>query len=320
MRVAILDDYQGVALHSADWSDVEARADIEVFSDHLDDEARLADRLRHFEAIVLMRERTPVPASLLARLPKLRLLVTTGMGNAAIDLAAATEAGVTVCGTRGLNYPTAELTWGLILALARRIPAEDAAIRAGHWQTTLGEGLQGKTLGVIGLGRLGSQVAHVGRAFGMDVVAWSRSLTAARAAEAGAGLSPSKEALLERADVVSIHVVLNDGSRGLLGGAELARMKPSAYLVNTSRGPIVEEAALIEALRTRTIAGAGLDVFDREPLPADHPLLDLDNAVLTPHLGYVTKETYEVFYGDAVEDVVAYLDGRPVRVIGSRGG
>jgi phosphoglycerate dehydrogenase-like enzyme len=315
MRVAILDDYQNVALQSADWDRVREQAELEVFSDHLEDEAMLAARLGGFDAIVLMRERTPFRRSLFTQLPKLRLLVTTGMGNAAIDLAAAADAGVTVCGTRGLDYPTAELTWGLILALFRRIPQEDTEARAGRWQTTIGEGLQGKTLGVLGLGRLGSQVATVGLAFGMDVMAWSQNLTTERATEIGAELAPSIEALLERADIVSVHLVLSDRTRGLLGAAQLARMKQNAYLVNTSRGPIVEEGALIDALKSRSIAGAGLDVFDREPLPPRHPLLGLNNVVLTPHIGYVTKETYEVFYADAVEDLAGFLDGAPVRVI-----
>ena len=314
MNVAILDDYQGVALLSADWSEVERRATITVFNDHADEDL-VAARLQDFEVVVLMRERTAFPRSLFERLPQLRLLVTTGMGNAAIDLEAARDAGVTVCGTGGLGYPTAELTWGLILALVRRIPAEHAAIHEGRWQTTLGEGLHGKTLGVLGLGRLGSRVATVGRAFGMEVLAWSQHLTRERTDEAGAELAPSKEDLLERADVVTIHLVLSERTRGLVGAAELARMRASAYLVNTSRGPIVDEPALFEALRTRLIAGAGLDVFDEEPLPAAHPLLELDNVVLTPHLGYVTKETYEIFYREAAEDIVAFLEGAPVRVL-----
>ncbi len=317
MRVAILDDYQGVALASADWSAVRARCEVVAYPDHLADEAALAARLRDAEIVIAMRERTPFPRSLFERLPNLRLLVTTGMGNRSIDAAAARDAGVTFCGTRGLDYPTAELTWGLILALVRRIPAEGRAIREGRWQTTVGEGLKGKTLGVLGLGRLGSQVATVGRAFGMDVVAWSQHLTRERTDALGVALAASKEELLERADVLTIHLVLSDRTRGLLGAADLARMRPTAYLVNTSRGPIVDEPALVEALRTRSIAGAGLDVFDPEPLPAGHPLRSLDNVVLTPHLGYVTKETYAVFYGDAVEDVIAFLDGAPVRVIGA---
>lgn len=316
MQVAVLDDYQGVALGSADWVPVTERAEVVVFSDHLADEAALAERLQDFDVVVLMRERTPFPRSLFKRLPKLRLLVTTGARNASVDAQAAADAGVTYCGTGGLGYPTAELTWGLILALVRRIAAEDAAVRSGRWQTTVGEGLQGKTLGVIGLGRLGSQVASVGLAFGMSVVAWSENLTRERTDEVGVELASSKAELLERSEVVTIHLVLSDRTRGLIGAAELGQMRESAYLVNTSRGPIVDEGALVEALRSGAIAGAGIDVFETEPLPAGHPLLSLENVVLTPHVGYVTRETYEVFYGEAVEDIVAFLDGSPVRVIG----
>jgi len=318
MRVAILDDYQGVAYHSADWSGVQARGELRAYHEHIPDEATLVAQLHDFDVVVLMRERTPFPRSLFERLPNLRLLVTTGMGNAAVDLLAARDAGVTVCGTRGLNYPTAELAWGLILALVRRIPVEDRAVREGRWQTTLGEGLQGKTLGVIGLGRLGSQVAAIGKAFGMEVVAWSQNLARDRTEALGVTFAESKDDLLQRSDVISIHLVLSARTRGLIGAEELGRMRSSSYLVNTSRGPIVDEEALIEALRSRLIAGAGLDVFDQEPLPQDHALLALDNVVLTPHLGYVTRETYEVFYGDAVEDIVAFLDGSPVRVITPR--
>jgi phosphoglycerate dehydrogenase-like enzyme len=261
-----------------------------------------------------MRERTPFQRSLLQRLPQLRLLVTTGMRNASIDLQAAVDNGVTVCGTEGLPYPTAELTWGLILALARQIPREDHATRNGQWQVSLGVGLQRLVLGVIGLGRLGSQVATVGKAFGMEVLAWSQNLTAERAAQCGATLV-EKDDLLSRADVVTIHLILGERSRGLIGARELGLMKPTAYLVNTSRGPIVDEAALIQALEQGRIAGAGLDVFDEEPLPLNHPLRRLENTVLTPHMGYVTRDTYEVFYGQAVEDVQAFLRGSPVRVL-----
>lgn len=314
VQVAVLDDYQDVALHMADWGRLPAETQVQVFRDHLKDEDALVERLKGFPIIVAMRERTPFPRRVLERLPNLRLLITTGMRNASIDVAAAAGCGVTVCGTRGLGYPTAELTWGLILALFRRIPQEDRATRAGHWQVSLGEGLHGKVLGMLGLGNLGSQVARVGAAFGMSVIAWSQNLTAERAAEVGATLV-SKEDLLRQADVVSIHLVLSDRSRNLIGARELALMKPTAYLVNTSRGPIVEEQALIAALEKGTIAGAGLDVFDDEPLPLDHPLRRLDRTVLTPHLGYVTVETYRVFYGDAIDNIDAFLKGTPVRVI-----
>jgi phosphoglycerate dehydrogenase-like enzyme len=312
--VAVLDDYQGVALEMADWRALGPAVDVQVFRDHLKDEDRLVDRLAPFHAVVAMRERTPFLQRLLQRLPALRLLVTTGAANASIDLDGASRLGILVCGTRGLKYPTAELTWGLILAQARHIPREDQATRRGRWQMTLGTGLQGKVLGVIGLGTLGSQVAAIGRAFGMSVIAWSQNLTANRAAECGAALV-SKEELLNRADIVTIHLKLSDRTHGFLGARELALMKPTAFLVNTSRGPIVEEGALIEALRRGAIAGAALDVFDDEPLPSDHPLRRLENTVITPHLGYVTREGYEVFYRDAVEDVRAFFDGNPVRAL-----
>jgi len=313
-RVAILDDYQNVARRMADWASLPAGTDVVVFADHLKEMGAVAARLADFDAVVAMRERTAFPRALLERLPRLKLLVTTGMRNASIDVGAAVERGITVCGTSGLPYPTAELTWGLILALARHIPAEDRATREGRWQVSCGLGMNGKTLGVIGLGGLGSRVAKIGSAFEMEVIAWSQNLTAARAAEVGAKLV-TKDELLSRSDVVSIHLVLGDRSRGLLGAAELARMKRTAYLINTSRGPIVDEAALVAALRQGTIAGAGLDVFDDEPLPLDHPLRSLPNTVLTPHLGYVTEEGYRIFYGQALEDVKAWLGGQPVRVL-----
>jgi len=313
-RIALLDDYQGVALRFADWSSLPAGTEVVAFADHLADLDALAARLAPFDGVVVMRERTPVTAPLLERLPNLRLLVTTGMRNASIDLAAATARSVTVCGTAGLPYPTAELTWGLILSLMRRIPTEDRATREGRWQVTVGEGLNGKTLGLLGLGTLGSRVAKVGRAFEMQLLAWSQNLTAERAAEAGATLV-GRDELLARADIVSVHLVLSERTRGLIGTRELALMKRSAYLVNTSRGPIVDEAALIAALRAGTIAGAGLDVFDEEPLPATHPFRQLPSTVITPHLGYVTDETYRIFYSHAREDVEAFLRGAPVRVL-----
>jgi phosphoglycerate dehydrogenase-like enzyme len=313
-RVAILDDYQNVARRMADWASLPAGNEVVVFAEHLSSTDAVAKRLADFDGVVAMRERTPFPRALLERLPKLKLLVTTGMRNASIDVAAAIERGVTVCGTAGLPYPTAELTWGLILGLFRRIPTEDRATREGRWQVSCGLGLNGKTLGVIGLGGLGSRVAKIGRAFEMDVIAWSQNLTAARATEVGATLV-TKDDLLARSDVVSIHLVLGERSRGLIGARELARMKRTAYLVNTSRGPIVDEAALVEAVRKGTIAGAGLDVYDEEPLPLDHPLRNLPSTVITPHLGYVTEEGYKIFYGHALEDVKGWLAGQPVRVL-----
>jgi phosphoglycerate dehydrogenase-like enzyme len=318
MRVAILDDYQSVALALADWQSLHPHAQMQAFADHLDDPGALARRLHAFDCVVLMRERTPFPRELFDKLPNLRLLITPGLRNASIDVAAATERKVQVCGTDMLPYPTAELTWGLILALFRHIPAEDRAVREGRWQTTLGLGVRGKTLGVIGLGRLGTQVARIGKAFGMEVVAWSQNLTAERAAEAGAALA-GKDDLFARADVVSIHVVLSPRSRGLVGAAELRRMKPTAFLVNTSRAPVVDEAALIAALGERRIAGAGLDVFEPEPLAKDHPLLKLDNVVITPHLGYVTEENYRLAYGQVLEAIRAFLDGKVLRPINQLG-
>lgn len=314
LRVAILDDYQEVALKMADWSVLPADVKIQVFTDHLSDQNVIAERLKDFEIIVAMRERTPFPKTLLERLPRLKLLVTTGTRNAAIDMEAASKLGIVVSGTGLLIQPTAELTWGLILALLRNIPYEDQATRSGHWQLRIGVGLHGKVLGTLGLGKIGSQIATFGKAFGMSLLAWSQNLTPERAAQCGATLV-GKEELLSRSDIVTIHLVLSDRTRGLIGARELALMKPTAYLINTSRGPIVEEKALIEALEKGIIAGAALDVFDVEPLPLDHPFRRLKNTVITPHIGYVTKETYQVFFGDAVEDIQAFLAGKPIRVL-----
>lgn len=313
-RVAVLDDYQQVALTSADWSPLDGRAAITVFAGHLADPAALVRRLAPFEVVVAMRERTPFPAEVLRQLPALRLLVTTGMANAAIDVAEAARRGVLVCGTGGSGAGTAELTWALIMALVRSIPAEDAGVRAGGWQHTVGRELAGRTLGLLGLGRIGARVAGYARAFGMDVIAWSQHLTADRARDCGAALAGKPE-LFARAGVVSIHLRLSGRTTGLVGAEELALLGPDGYLVNTSRGPIVDEAALVAALRGNVIAGAALDVFGTEPLPAGHPLRSLPNTVLTPHLGYVTEEGYAVFYGEAVADIVAWLDGSPVRLL-----
>jgi phosphoglycerate dehydrogenase-like enzyme len=298
-RIAILDDYQDVARRFADWDSL--GADVVVFTEHHDD----IGHLEPFDVIMAMRERTPFPRERLERLPNLKLLVTTGMGNAAIDTEAARELGITVAGTGGTPTHTAELTWGLILALARHIPDEDRAVRAGGWQHTVGFELAGRTLGVIGLGRLGSQVARIGEAFGMNVIAWSQNMDTPL----------TKEELLRRADVVTIHVRLSERTTGLIGADELALMKRTAYLINTSRGPIVDEDALLAALRDGQIAGAGLDTYDIEPLPADHPLRSAPNTVLTPHVGYVTDASYARFYEDAVEDIAAWLRGEPIRLI-----
>jgi phosphoglycerate dehydrogenase-like enzyme len=314
LAIAILDDYQDVARSFAAWDDLDA--DVTVFTDHVDAPAALAARLAPYDVLVAMRERTPFGADLLARLPRLRLLVTTGMANAAIDLRAAAAHGVVVCGTRIMPGPTAGLTWGLILGLLRRIPEELGNVRAGGWQTTVGVDLDGLTLGLVGFGRLGHRVAAVARAFEMDVIAWSRNLDPEDAR--AAGVEPvAFEALLERSDVLSVHTRLSERTQGLIGAAELARMKPGAILVNTSRGPIVDEDALVAALRDGTIGGAALDVFDREPLAPDHPLRCAPNALVTPHIGYVTTANYELFYGDAVEDIAAFAAGAPVRVLGA---
>ena len=311
MRVAVLDDYQRVAARFADWERLTPHEPTFLHEPLADPAAALEP----FEVVCAMRERTPFPAALLERLPRLRLLVTTGMRNAAIDVAAARARGVVVCGTESVGHTTAELTWGLILALARRIPQEDAALRAGSWQTSVGVALRGRTLAVLGLGRVGSAVAAIGAAFGMRVVAWSEHLTAERAAAAGAELVPRDE-LFRAADVLTVHVVLSERTRGLVGAAELGAMKPSALLVNTSRGPVVDTAALVAALESGALAGAGLDVYDEEPLPPGSPLLRAPNTVLTPHLGYVSEESYAVFYPQVLEAIEAWLAGAPVRVLG----
>jgi phosphoglycerate dehydrogenase-like enzyme len=314
LHIAVLDDYQSVASTYADWSLLPESAQVVEFHDSVADQDALVARLAPFDVVVAMRERSAFPRHVLERLPNLRLLVTTGARNASVDLQAAADHGITVCGTGANGSGPVELTWALILAVTRHVPQEDAAIRAGAWQQTVGTDLAGARLGVVGLGRLGAKVATVGQAFGMDVVAWSQNLTDERAREVGVR-RVDKDELLATADVVTVHLVLSDRTRGLIGRSELARMKRTAYLINTSRGPIVDESALIDALRDGSIAGAGLDVFDQEPLPADHPLRELRRTVLTPHLGYVTEKTYEVFYRDAVEDVAAFLAGAPVRVL-----
>jgi phosphoglycerate dehydrogenase-like enzyme len=316
-RIAVLDDYQSIATTYGDWSAVPQPAEIVVFHDHVAAEDDVVARLSAFDIVVAMRERTPFPRSLLSRLPNLRLLVTSGVRNKSIDLGAATDLGITVCGTGNLSTPAVELTWALILAAVRNVPQEDAGMRAGGWQHTVGGDLAGGTLGVVGLGRLGERVARIGQAFGMDVVAWSQNLTDERAAEVGAR-RVDKDELFATADVVTVHVVLSDRTTGLVGADELALMKHTAVLVNTSRGPVVDEQALIDAVRDGRIAGAGLDVFDVEPLPVDHPLRELRRVVLTPHIGYGTRGSYAIYHGEAVEDVVAWLAGSPVRVMNPR--
>ena len=312
-RIAILDDYQGVAATAAPW---ESLADCEVtaFGRHMAGEDTVAEALAEFDVVVAMRERTPFPASLLARLPRLKLLVTTGSRNAAIDMKAARAQGVPVSGTAMLGYPAAEHAWALVMALFKRTSEEDRAMHGGGWQVGFSDGLYGKTLGIMGLGRLGQRVARMGLAFEMKVIAWNPSLTDGEAAEHGV-TRVDKDRLFAESDVLTLHVVLNDGTRGIVGAPELAAMKETAYLVNTSRGPVVDEAALIAALQRRTIAGAGIDVYDVEPLPAEHPLRRMGNAVLTGHTGYVTRENYRVAYGDAVVNVRAWLGGKPVNVV-----
>ena len=313
-KVAVLDDYQEVALEMADWKSLPSGTEVTVFKNHLSDECDVSKRLAEFEVVSAMRERTPFPKRLLESLPNLKLLVTTGMRNASIDVPAASKLGITVCGTEGLGYPTAELTWGLIVSLARKISEENSSSRSGSWQTTLGIGLNGKTLGILGLGNLGSQVARIGNAFGMNVVSWSQNLTKSKAAENEVTLVSFDE-LMESSDFLSIHTVLSDRTRNLIGRRELNLMKPSAFLVNTSRGPIVNEEALVQALREGVISGAGLDVFDTEPLPYGHPFLTLSNTLITPHMGYVTIEGYKIFYSQTVECIGQYLNGTPIRVL-----
>jgi phosphoglycerate dehydrogenase-like enzyme len=313
-RLAILDDYQDVARSYADWTRLQPHVDLSVFNDHLSDLDDLATRLEPFELILAMRERTPFPRELIERLPNLRLLVTTGSANRAIDVAAAAEAAVVVCGTGYAGSSTLELIWGLIIATMRNIVAEDAAVRAGRWQVSVGSELAGRTIGIVGLGRLGARVAQIAAAFEMEVIAWSQNLTAERAEAAGARLVERDE-LFATADVVTLHVVLSDRTRGLVGARELGLMKPTAHLVNTSRGPIVDEDALIAALRAGSIAGAALDVFDVEPLPEGHPLRSLPNTVITPHIGYVAHDQYVRFFGGALEAIEAFLAGSPIRVL-----
>lgn len=310
MKIAVLDDYQNVALKLADWSVLTGRAEITTFNDHIADPAALTDRLLPFDVICVMRERTPLPREIIERLPRLKLIASTGPGNASIDMAAASERGISVTATGYRSTPTIELTWALILASMRHIVSESNGVRAGGWQTTIGQELEGKVLGVVGLGRVGGQVARIGLAFGMKIIAWSQNMTPEIAAAAGATMVPKSE-LFRQADIVTIHLVLSKRTRGLIGAAEFEVMKPAARLINTSRGPIVDEAALIAALQSRTIGGAALDVFDQEPLPAGHPFRSLDNVLATPHIGYVGEDLYRTFFQDVVASISAWLDELP---------
>ena len=315
VRCAILDDYQNVALKLADWSKVKNEIEIEVFHEHLGGPDKVIAALQGFQIVVAMRERTGFPKQVLDALPDLKLLITTGIRNASIDIEAAKARGVMVCGTSTFGNPTSGIAIGLLLELTRRIGYENARMHSGVlWQSTIGVDLEGMTLGILGLGKLGVRTANIGKAFGMDVIAWSQNLTAEKCREAGVGYV-SKEELFRRSDFLTIHVVLSQRTRGLVGAGELDLMKPTAFIINTARGPIINEAALLAVLRDKKIAGAGLDVFDTEPLSLDHPLRKMDNVVITPHLGYVSVQNYRRYFADAVEDIRGFLDGKPVRVM-----
>jgi len=315
MRVAILDDYQNTALASADWSLISGRTEIEVFTDHLFDEDKIVRRLQDFEVICAMRERTPFTSSLIERLPNLKLIISSGMRNRGIDIEAAKKNNVVVCGTKSVGKPTAELAWGLILALARKIATEDMNVRAGGWQQSIGEGLIGKTLGIAGLGNLGSRMAKIAKAFDMNVIAWSENLTQESCEELGVKLV-DKEGLLLNSDFLTIHLILSERTRGIFKAEDLSRMKSTSYIINTARGPIIDEDDLINALKNQTIAGAGIDVFSVEPLPADHPFRHLQNTVVTPHLGYVEEENYRSYFSGYVEAIDAFLKGKPKNFLG----
>ncbi len=311
VQVAILDDYQGVALQSADWSLLKGQANITVFRDHLSDSTTLVERLKPFDVLCVMRERTPLTRAILEQLPNLKLIASTAMRNASIDLAAAKDRGITVCHTGYTSHGAIELTWALILAILRHIPAEFASVQRGEWQISVGGDLEGKTMGLVGLGNIGTKIAKIAHAFGMNILAWSQNLTR-EAAEKHGALLVSKEELFSGSDIVTIHLVLSPRTKGIVGKTEIGLMKPTAYLVNTSRGPLVDENALIEALKKQSIAGAALDVYDIEPLPASHPFRSLDRLLVTPHIGFVTNETYKIFYRDTVTNIAAWLAGRPV--------
>src|SRR4051794_705981 len=314
-RCAILDDYQNVVLKITDWSKVSGDLDIKVFNQHIGSQENVIKALQGFEIVCAMRERTAFPRAVIEKLPDLKLLITTGLRNASIDVAAAKERGVVVCGTPSTGNPTSGIAIGLMIELTRRIGYENARMKAGvPWQSTIGVDLEGLTLGIIGLGKLGTRTARIARAFGMKVMAWSQNLTPEKCKEAGVDYA-SKEDIFRQSDFITIHVVLSQRTRGLIGAKELGLMKPSAYIINTSRGPIIDEAALLGTLRNKTIAGAGLVVFDVEPLPLDHPLRKMDNVVLTPHLGYVSVQNYRAYFSGVVDDIRAFLDGKPMRVL-----
>ncbi|WP_322905871.1 D-2-hydroxyacid dehydrogenase family protein [Paenibacillus campi] len=317
MWCAVLDDYQQVALRMADWSVLDGQVHVRICAHSIDSADELVNEVKDCEILVIMRERTPFPADVLERLPNLRLLVTTGMRNAAVDMAAAQRLGITVCGARGRGAAPTELTWALILGLTRHLVAENEAFRSGGpWQTTIGTGLYGKTLGLIGLGQIGTRMARIAQAMDMDVIAWSPNLTVERAQKANVRQAATLTELLNQSDIVSVHMVLSESTRHLLGATELAHMRQSAYLINTSRAGLIDQQALIDVLQHYRIAGAGLDVFEQEPLPLHHPLRTLPNVLATPHIGYVADDNYRSFYEDAVDDIVQFLQGEPVRVLG----
>jgi phosphoglycerate dehydrogenase-like enzyme len=307
MKIAILDDYQNVALKMADWSALSGRAKITVFNDHVGEPSALVERLLAFDVVCVMRERTPLPREVLQHLPRLKLITSTGSRNASIDMGAAKELGITVTATGYRSSPTIEVTWALILASLRGIVHENNSLRNGGWQESVGQDLSGKILGVVGLGNIGGQVARIGLAFGMKIIAWSQNMTSEIAEAAGVRLV-SKDELFRQADIVTIHLILSGRTKGLVGAAELGLMKPTSRLINTSRGPIVDESSLIKALRSRAIAGAAIDVFDEEPLPAQHPFRSIDNVLATPHIGYVSESLYRTFYGDSLANITAWLD------------
>jgi phosphoglycerate dehydrogenase-like enzyme len=309
VKIAILDDYQGVALSMADWSPLNGRAEITVFRDHLSEPDAVVARLEPFEVVCVMRERTPLPRAIIECLPRLRLIASTGPKNASIDLDAASERGITVANTGYTSSGAIELTWALILAAARHVPEEFAAVRTGGWQVAVGDDLAGRTIGILGLGRIGGASARIAQAFGMNVIAWSTNLTPEKAEAAGARYV-TKDELFRQADFVTVHLILSKRSRGIIGAAELGVMKPTAWFINTSRGPLVDEAALIDVLERKRIAGAALDVYDVEPLPSEHPFRTLPNVVATGHVGFVTRTTYDIFYRDTVKNILAWLEGR----------
>lgn len=318
LNCTILDDYQKMATSIGDWSSLSPFIKLKTFHNHFTNEDALINAIIDQDILVIMRERTLFNASLLSKLPNLKLLITSGMRNAAIDLEFAKNRGITVCGTSNLSEPAAELTWGLILGLARSIPQENYSLKSnGAWQSTIGVGLYGKQLGLLGLGKIGSHVAKIGQAFGMRVVAWSQNLTQERADACGVTLASSKRSLLETSDFVSVHLVLSDRTKDLICAEDLSKMPSSAYLINTSRAPIVNENDLIQALKDKSIAGAGLDVFNIEPLPSDHPFRMMPNVLATPHIGYVSQENYKLYFEQAIENIVAYLKGEPIRELGA---